>query len=52
MTLAPLLPWKPLGVLLPGVVPRLPVPQAPVTVVAFDVVAVTCEEAAAERNDL
>lgn len=45
-----LLPWKPLGVFLPGVVSRLPVPQSPITVVAFDVVAVTCEDA--EWNDL
>lgn len=36
------LPWKPLGVLLPGVVPRLPVPQPPVAVEALDIVTVTC----------
>lgn len=42
------LPWKPLGVFLPGVVSRLPVPQSPITVVAFDVVAMTCGDAAAE----
>jgi len=37
----PPLPWKPLGVLLPGVVSRLPVPQPAVAVEALHVVAVT-----------
>lgn len=40
-----LLPWEPLGVFLPGVVSRLPVPQPSVTVEAFDVVAVTWRDA-------
>lgn len=52
MTGTSLLPWKPLGVFLPWVVSLLPVPQSPITVVAFDVVTMTCEDAAAEWNDL
>lgn len=39
-----LLPWKPLGMLLPGVVSWLPVPQPAIAVEAFDVVAVTCQD--------
>lgn len=37
------LPWKPLGMFLPGVVFWLPVPQPTITVEAFDVVTVTCQ---------
>lgn len=44
MTVTRLLPWKPLGVFLPGVVSRLPVPQSPITIVAFDIVTMTCED--------
>ncbi len=38
------LPWKPLGMLLPGVVAWLPVPQPPIAVKAFDVVTMTCRD--------
>lgn len=38
-----LLPWKPLGMLLPRVVSWLPVPQPAITVEAFDIVTVTCQ---------
>lgn len=38
-----LLPWKPFGMFLPGVVAWLPVPQPSVAVEAFDIVTVTCD---------
>lgn len=37
------IPGKPLGVLLPGVVSWFPVPQPPVTVETLDVVTVACQ---------
>lgn len=37
------IPGKPLGVLLPGVVSWLPVPQPPIAVETFDIVTMACQ---------
>lgn len=41
--LSELLPWKPFGMFLPGVISWLPVPQPSIAVETFDVVTMTCD---------
>lgn len=44
MRLVLLLPWKPFGMFLPGVISWLPVSQPSITVETFDIVTVTCQD--------